>query len=86
MWQVYYLNVCRDLHLALKFMVFTEIYGLRKVKFGEKLFQTKLLSCLSHKVYLSRPNDSLWERWKAWALIMSISVDLLEQATCIICL
>ena len=36
--------------------------------------------------FLSRPNDSLWERWKAWALIMSISMDLLEQATCIICL
>ena len=45
---------CREFLSSLNIYVFwsfTKRSVQRKVKFGEKLFQTKLLSCLSHKVY-----------------------------------
>ena len=51
--------LCRYLHLTLMFSGrFTKISVQRKVKFGEELFQTKLLSRLSHKVcrLLSSPD------------------------------
>ena len=42
---------CRDLHLTPMFSrPFTKGSDSRKVKFGEKLFQTKFLSSLSLKV------------------------------------
>ena len=41
---------CRDLHLALMFSCVYKKICLRKVMFGGKLFQTKSLSRLSHKV------------------------------------
>ena len=48
---------CRDLHLTPMFSGPLQKDVSRKVKFGEKLFQTKFLSSLSHKVYrvLSSP-------------------------------
>ena len=44
---------CRDLHLTLLCFLFFFIKRSlqRKVKFGGNHFQTKLLSCLSHKVF-----------------------------------
>ena len=45
---------CREFLSSLNIYVFwsfTKRSVQRKVKFGEKLFQTKLLSCLSHNVY-----------------------------------
>ena len=43
--------LCRDLHLALMFSCFYKKICLKESdQFGEKLFQTKLLSRLSHKV------------------------------------
>ena len=51
--------LCRYLHLTLMFSGrFTKISVQRKVKFGEELFQTKLLSRLSHKLcrLLSSPD------------------------------
>ena len=50
--------LCRDLHLALMFSCFYKKICLKESdQFGEKLFQTKLLSRLSHKVcrHLSSP-------------------------------
>ena len=42
---------CRDLHLIFMFSGLLQKRSVsRKVKFGEKLFQTKLLSHLSNKV------------------------------------
>ena len=48
---------CRDRHLPPMFSGPLQKTVQRKVKFGEKLFQTNLLSRLSHKVavFLSRP-------------------------------
>ena len=51
--------LCRYLHLTLMFSGrFSKISVQRKVKFGEELFQTKLLSRLSHKLcrLLSSPD------------------------------
>ena len=55
---------CRDLHLTLMFSVFfAKKICFKKVKFGKKLFRTKLLYRLSHKVCRLLPSPVLLRKF-----------------------